>query len=306
MTYPAPAPTLSGDLLTIHRLLQNPNYIKRRLRDFKDLRFVSDQILTQRLRSSGGAILYEQSEPVMNARAVTAVAPGSEYPHDTPAAGTAVLGTVQNWGQGTFLTDAKIKRSVYAGDEVSRTLRKVVNTVINKVDAVTLAAVAAAVSQTQPATAAWSAGSGTNILRDIELAVAVVLDTQQGYRPDSILMSSSKYGYMVSDPVITNARRRETTDNPIYAGTVDVIGGLKVITAPTANLPTNDVWIFDSTMLGGMADEMDQDPGYTVSDMAVQVQSMRVPQRDGWDMWGRRITVPAVQEPGAAIRVTGT
>jgi hypothetical protein len=31
-----------------------------------------------------------------------------------------------------------------------------------------------------------------------------------------------------------------------------------------------------------------------------------VAKRDGWDLWGRRITVPVVQEPGAAIRITDT
>jgi hypothetical protein len=66
------------------------------------------------------------------------------------------------------------------------------------------------------------------------------------------------------------------------------------------------VWVIDSTQLGGMADEVDGAPGYTVSDMAVQIQTEREADRDAWDMWGRRKTVPVVQEPGAAIRITGS
>ncbi len=52
-TYPAGPPTLSGDLETISRFLQSPTQIRRRLRDYTDLRFVADQILTQRFRTSG-------------------------------------------------------------------------------------------------------------------------------------------------------------------------------------------------------------------------------------------------------------
>jgi hypothetical protein len=40
------------------------------------LRFISDQVLTGRLRSSGGGVLYEMSEPFLNDRPVESVAPG--------------------------------------------------------------------------------------------------------------------------------------------------------------------------------------------------------------------------------------
>src|SRR5260370_2543476 len=87
-TYPAAPPTLSGDLETISRFLQSPTQIRRRLRDYTDLRFVADQILTQRFRTSGGAALYELSEPVVTDRAVEAVRPGAEYPSANMPTGT--------------------------------------------------------------------------------------------------------------------------------------------------------------------------------------------------------------------------
>jgi hypothetical protein len=304
-SFPPGAPALNGDLLTIHRLLQDPTQIRRRLRTIADLRFVSDQILTQRFRSSGGAVMYEVSEPVFNVRAPEAVAPGSEYPYAETAEGAAALAAVQNWGQKTFLSDAKIKRSVYAGDELDRNLRKVMNTVIRHVDTVTTSAVASAVTATQAAGAVWT-GTTATVLRDIELGVAVIEDLNMGYKADTIMMSTTKYAYMASDDKLAALRQRETTDNPVYGGTVDKLAGLNVVKAPSSSLPTNDVWILDSKQLGGMADEMEMDPGYTMGDLAIQVQNERIAGRDGWDMWGRRITVPVVQEPGAAIRITGT
>jgi hypothetical protein len=309
-TYPPAPPTLSGDLLTIHRLLQSPTQIRRRMRTFTDLRFVSDQILTQRFRTSGGAISYEVSEPITNTRTPEAVAAGSEYPRDVPKPGTGALAAVQKWGQAVGLTDEEIKRSVFAGDVVDRALRKVINTVIKQVDSVTTSAIGSAVTATLPATGTgsnrWSQDSTARILRDLELAKAAVIDLNQGYVPDTLLLTSTKYALMASDDKVASVRRRETTDNPVYTGRIDVIDDLTVITAPVSSLPSDDVWVLDSQQLGGMADEADVDPGYTVASLSVQVQTERMRRRDAWDLWGRRLTVPVVQEPGAAIKITNT
>lgn len=304
-SYPPAPPTLVGDILSIHRLLQSPAQIRRRLRTIRDLRFVSDKILTQRFRSQGGAVLYEMTEPIRNARDAGSIAPGSEYPRDVPGVGTAGLAAVQKWGQKVFLADEKIKRSVYAGDEVDRALRKVLATVVAQVDEVTLSVVASQVTATSSAIAPWDS-TDAEIFRDLALAEAQILDLRQGYQPDTVLMSDTKYALAISDKKIALLRRRETTDNPIYGGELEMIGKYKVVTAPVSSLPSDDVWLFDSRQLGGMADETEVDPGYSVAELGVQVQTQRVADRDGWDLWGRRLTVPVVQEPGAAIRITFT
>lgn len=301
-TYPPAAPTLSGDLLTISRLLQSPTAINRRLRTFRDLRFVSDQILTQRFRSTGGAVLYDQSEPFVNARTVEGVSPGSEYPFSDVDAGTAALAAIVKWGQKVRVTDEEIIRSVYAGQAIDRKLRKLVNSIIRQVDSVTLAAVASAVSSTSAASATWSTSSA--ILYDILAAKAVIVGQNLGYNPDTLLLTDAKYALLMSNSVITNAWRRETTENPVYTGQVETIAGLKIIVSP--NLPTSDPWVLDSTQLGGMADEMGGAPGYNVADLGVETKTIRQDGIDAWDMQGRRKTVPVVQEPAAATRITST
>ncbi len=302
--YPAVPATLSGDLLTINRLLQSPTYIKRRLRTFQELRFISDQILTGRYKSTGGAAVYEQSEPILTDRAVQAVGAGSEYPYANLPTGTAALASVSKWGQAVFMSDEEILRNIYAGDEVDRNLRKVVNTVIKQVDSVSLSAIAAAVTQTQAAAAAWSSVATANPFLDTQLAVSQINALNMGYNADTILMNDTKFAYFTANNVVTNMLRREDSQNPIYTGKVTMIAGLKVVVSP--NLSTSDVWVLDSTLLGGMVDEADQAPGYSVDQMAIQVQSERKARRDGWDMWGRRKTVPIVQEPNAAVRITNT
>src|SRR6266545_7445228 len=121
-TYPAAAPTLSGDTLSISRFLQSPTSLQRRLRTFRDLRFVSDQLLTQRFRSTGGAVLYDQTEPFVSDRTIEAVSAGSEYPFANLPTGTAAVAAIQKWGQKVRLTDEEILRNAYAGAAVDRSL----------------------------------------------------------------------------------------------------------------------------------------------------------------------------------------
>lgn len=301
-SYPAAPPTLSGDLETISRFLQSPTQIRRRLRNYKDLRFVADQVLTQRFRSQGGAVLYELSEPFVTDRPVEAVAAGSVYPYANMPTGTAAIAAVQKWGQKVLLTDEEIARNVYAGASIDRSLRKTVNSIIKQVDSVAISAMQAAVTQTQAASAAWSAAS-PKILLDALNAKAVIYGLNLGYNPDTILLSDTKYALFMADQVITNAWRRETTDNPIYTGSVQTVAGLNIVVSPNVG---PDPYVLDSTQLGGMADEMDGAPGYAIDELAVQVKSIRLELQDAWDLQGRRKTVPVVQEPGAAVKITGT
>ena len=300
-TYPAAPPSLTGDTLSISRFLQNPAQIQRRLRTFRELRFISDQLLTQRFRSQGGAVLYEQSESQLTNRDVEQVAPGSAYPYADTGTSTAAIAAIQKWGQKVLLTEEEILRNVYAGAAVDRKLRKVVNTIIKQIDGVTMSAISSAVTQTSGVVQAWN-GAAPQFLRDILLAKAVVVGQNQGYMPDTLAINDAQYAYMMSDDKVTNARQRETRDNPIYSGEVEVVAGLVIVVSPSITTPI----VLDSTQLGGMADETDAMPGYAVSDLAVQVKAIAHEDSDSWDLQGRRKTVPVVQEPGAAVEITGT
>jgi hypothetical protein len=142
------------------------------------------------------------------------------------------------------------------------------------------------------------------MLRDILLAKAKVFAANLGYKPDTLVVNDLEYAYMMSDTAITNALRRETTDNPVYTGTIETIGGLVIIVAGS-NMFASGPIVLDSTQLGGMADEQDAAPGYAVSDLAVEVKSIRLESNDAWDLQGRRKTVPIVQETAALCQITG-
>lgn len=298
-------PTLSGDVLSISRFLQSPTALQRRLRTFLDLRFVSDQLLTQRFNSQGGAVLYEQSESQFTDRAVEAVASGSEYPYANDPTGTAGIAAIAKWGQKVRLTDDEIARNAFGGSAVDRKLQKVVNAIISKVDAITMSAIYSAVTATLDVTAssgvAWNLANAL-FLRDILRAKAAVVALNQGYNPDTLGLNDTQYAYLMSDEKFTNALKREDNTNPVYTGQVDKVAGLVIVVSPAITNPI----VLDSTQLGGMADEMDGAPGYSMSDLGVQVKAIRSDTTDSWDLQGRRKTVPVVQEPGSAIEITNT
>lgn len=300
----SPTPTLSGDLLTISRFLSNPTAIQRRLRDWRDLRFVSDQILTQRFRSTGGAVLYEQSESQLTDRTVEAVAPGSEYPYANLPTGTAALAAIAKWGQKVRITDEEITRNAYAGAAVDRALQKVVNSIIKQVDTITMSAVGSALADTATAGIWDSATLATRKpLDDILLAIQAVEDRNMGYHPDTLVVSPKAYTYLMLNDTIATLRKREESNNPVYTGMIESIAGLTVLKTPNLAVATS-AYVLDSTQLGGMADEVDGAPGYAVADLAVQVQAFRQ-QEDCWELQGRRKTVPVVQETGAGQEITG-
>jgi hypothetical protein len=304
-TFPAGAPTLTGDTLSISRFLQDPAAISRRLRDFRDLRFVSDRLLTGRLRSQGGAVLYEQSEPVVTDRTAESVSAGSEYPYANLPPGVAAIAAIQKWGQKALITDEEIARNTYAGAAVDRALQKVVNSVISQVDAITMSLIASAVSQAFNVTGTgggvWT-GATPTILRDILRARAVPQALNLGYNMDTLVVNDTQYAYMLTDTNISNLLRRETTENPVYSGQLTMLADLEIIVSP--NLPATTAYLLDSTQLGAMADEVDGAPGYATSDQNVQVKTIRNDKADSWDLQARRKTVPVVQEPGAAIKLT--
>lgn len=300
--YPPGPPTISGDTVSVSRFLSNPSALGRRIRTFRDLRFVSDQILTGRYRLEGGAILYEQSEPLGTSRTVSQVAPGSVYPGATLPTGTAAIGAGAKWGQKVPLTDEAIRRSRFPGQEVDKALRRVINWVIKQVDSVTMSAIRSAANDTAAATS-WETVGTANPLSDILLAIERIEADDLGYVADTLVVGGKAYVYMMLNTAIREARKREDSTNPIYTGKIETIAGLVVLKTSTSVQPTSAL-VLDSTQLGGMADENALSPGYAVADLGVETKALRVDDADKWDLQGRRVTVPVVQETGAVEEIT--
>lgn len=302
--YPPAAPTISGDNITISRFLNSPALVQRRLRTLAENRFIADVLLSGRYQTSGGSLLYEQNEGIYTADAPEGVTAGAEYPKSSAAPGPAALAAVTKWGQDVPITDEHVSR--YGRRAVDVALLKVTNYLTRQVDTIALAAIAAAVTKTLAATAAWNA-AGRDILLDINLASAQVTASDMGYEADTLVTTDAGWARITSDPNIIAGLTRESGQAPTMIGTVPVIGGLRILASN--NLPTGiKALVLDSTMLGGLAYERIESPEYS-GDPANGVESYTRRDPDANDQWivrGRRPVVPVVQEPDAAVAITGT
>lgn len=318
--FPPAAPTLSGDLLTISRFLNDPLYVMRALRTLAEQMFVSNKLLTGQYFTGSGAVLYEQTETIYADRAPQAIAPGGEFPKTTISLGTAQLANTVKWGEDAEITDEAVNR--FKIDAVRRAFVKLANSMVSQVDSVAMSAIYSQVNpgNTTAAIAPWTgSGSAPNILRDVALATQNILGFKQGYQPRAVVVDLPTWAYVISDPTIALMIPRENIGNgvnnmPVFQGfEMGMVKSLRIAgmtwyTSP--NVPvTGDALVLDTELYGAMVDETLPAPGYVASPDAdgwkIQTKTMREDKVDQWLVRARRVTVPIVQEPRAAWTITG-
>ncbi len=302
-------PTLTGGNLTLDAMLQFPNVVTRALRTIPQQRFISDHLLTGRAPAQGGAIMVGQTESIFASLAAEAITPGAEFPESAMGGPPFVLFGVKKWGLDVPVAYEAIRRFNF--DLMARAALKAGNSTVLQVDKIALATIAASGVNTLAATAAWTAG-GAAVMLDVETAVAGIIDANQGYMPDTLVLSAQKFAVMTSNSAVINAMRREDPNNPVYSGLAGLaqstattqnaadtklkLFGLNVWAVPAANMPAGvTVMVLDSSVLGGMADE---EP-FSVSPILEQ-------KTERWLVRAKRITTPYVMEPAAATSITGT
>lgn len=303
-TYPPAGPSLSGDVVTINRFLNNPTLVARRLRTLLEQRYIADTLLSGRFVVSGGAVTYESGEAIGTGENPRAVQPGMEYPLTNPANGTASIAKTVKWGQDALVTDESIKRRQM--DPVNRALVKLANQNVAYIDSVALSAISTAVTSSAAAAASWATATAAQILQDVALAKANIVALNQGYDPDSVVVDDINFAYAMSKFAAAGYLPRETDSaNPILTGNFPVILGMRWLATP--NLPTaGQALVADSSQLGGMADEDLGGPGYVkAGGIGTEIKTIRDDDNDRYRLRARRVTVPVVVEPAAARKVTG-
>lgn len=301
LTYPPPSPTVTGDITSIHNLLQRPDLIARRLRTIAEQRFISDALLTGRFDAVGGAIQYEQGDSLYTDRTPESVRPGMEYPRAGLGFGPTQIAEVVKWGQDVPITDEAIKR--LNRNPVDRAFLKLVNQMVKLVDGIALAAIASSVTQTAAAAASWATATAKQIFLDVAKAKAAVIDLNEGFEPDTVVVSSVAWSYAMATFADAGYLPREDRNAPVFTGLFPVIDGMRWLATP--NIPVaNAALVVDSGQLGGMADENLGGPGYTGAMGGVETKSIRHEGNDRYDLRARRVTVPIVLEPNAGYKIT--
>jgi hypothetical protein len=303
-TVAPPNPTVSGDNITVSRIINSPVMIQRTLRTLVQQRLVGDKILSGEVDLTGtGAVNYEVSEAIMAASLAERVDDLMEYPESLDGTATSAMAATEKWALATSISDKLVARNRI--DIFNRKLIKLSNRIAFGFDALTISVVASAVTQTSPALAAWSSTTTADPFSDITLGASVVDSLNQGYEIDTVLATPNRWARLISAAkVIERAPREDGGNSLLLTGRLAVIAGLNVW--KTTNMPAGvDVMLLDSKQLGSIGWE-DQGGGYLGNARGVQSKRIRLEENDGWKIQGRRVGVPIVSEPGAAIKITGT
>lgn len=299
-TYPSPPATTAGNVTSIHRFMQSPPLIARRMRTLLEQRYIADALLTGRFVAQGGAISYESGEPIGTGEDPKPVAPGGEYP--LVSLGNGVLSTAKTtkWGQDALVTDEAIARQLMS--PVERGFTKLVNQSVKRVDTAALSVIASAVTDVTAIGAALSAASAEQILTAFLKAKAQVVALNEGYDPDTVVLDDVSHATILAKFIAAGYLPREA-GNAALSGDFPRLQGLTWLATP--NVPIANVGlIVDTAQLGGMADEDLGGPGYVKSGgFGVETKAIREDAEDRYRVRARRVTVPVVLEPKAGRRV---
>jgi len=315
-TYPAPAVTVLSDGTTeqISYFLKSPNLIRKRLQDLTAQHFIADFLLSAHYEAVGGAILYESGETLFPADSPEAVAPGSEYKIISMTRGEIAAAKTVKWGFDTPVTDEQISRDNF--QPVERALTKLANGMVKQIDSVALGVIAAKATTTFAAPAVWNGGTSTSI--DAGAIIDSVLQAEAtsqveylefgSYDYDTVIVSPLQFAKVAASFLKSNSLPREAGNPIVNSGVLQNYLGKNWVTSKYT--PSTNPILVDTDLLGGMADENIQSPGYSTTNQkgapGVQAKSIREEKSDKWLLRCRRVTVPVVTDYRAAITITGT
>lgn len=301
-TYPTP-PTLAGDVISSQWLMNNPAVFYRTLRTIVQQRLIGGRVLSGRRDLTGsGVAVFGVAESLFPRKAAQRVAPGAPYPLTVSDDGTPAVAIIDKNGIGEAIPQELIARR--QDDVVAKKILKLANQIIFGFDGMVLSAVGSAVTQTQAASAGWST-AGADPFLDTLLSGAKVDELNQGYVVDVILARPMNFARLIASAKVLGALPREADTSAILKGNIVEFAGLTIV--KTTNLPVGvDVMVLDSLQLGSIGYERIGGEGWTGDPLDVETKVMPMQgSADGFEIYARKLAVPMVQEPGAAVKVTG-
>lgn len=305
-TYPAADPKVVDDSLQVHKTMKNPTVLARRMRTLLKQRYIADAILTGRYQAIGGSIAFEDGEEIGVGEEPREISAGAEFPIVNLGGGAMSTARVTTWGQDVLITYKAINRLRL--DPVNRGLHRLAAESVMKVDKVALGVVSSVVPTFTHLSQPWGEAVSADDVLGLVLRAKDDIDSEgKGYDANQVVLDTRSYTNAMLSFIRAGYLPREARDNPVLTGDFPSIAGVKWLASPHA-LP-GTILIQDSTVLGGMADEPTNDPGYVSSSgegtAPVLVKSINEEVPERYRLRARRDTVPVVIEPEAARKITG-
>lgn len=290
--YPAGAPVVAGNNITVDAFLRNPARVQRAIENLTYQRFIADVLFTAGPTAEGGAVVYDQvvdEGHLFLERDVQEVEPGSEFPILNSGQAMPLVAVARKYGGEVFLTDEQVRRD--RRDVLARETTRLRNTIVRKVDTVAMAALRAAPTQTLAASGDWGTVAGAAIA-DTATASNMVSSLDMGYEVDTAFLNPAQELDLLLDSSIRDALPRESTTVPIATGKLGRLMGVDFVVTNRVN--PGEVFYVDRGMAGSISDEV---PLYA--------RPIRDERRESVFIHGARVVVPYVTDPKSVVRVTG-
>lgn len=204
VTHPLAAPTLSGNLLTVDVMLNQPTRITQMIMDLSLQRFIADRIFSSGGGVAGGAVIFDkvQANELYADRDVERVAPGGEFPEISSSRLAPSVAEVEKWGGKVKIHDEARDRNNSA--LFTNRLRQLTNTVVRKINARAIAELNASIAGSGQTFVGrnWSAvvtggSSQSNATlwpaRDFLLADQLAEEDELGIEYDLVLLNPQEY-----------------------------------------------------------------------------------------------------------------
>lgn len=313
VTYPPRPGTIDSDgVRTISEFLKDPTMIVRRMRDITDKTFVADRIFRGRASTASGTISYGQSESAFAPGVPEVISPGGEYPTTVINMVARIWESIKKVGLGTEITLESVEELRW--DPVDRAIRKLRNRQIQAFDLKAMAKIVAAYPLIPTlAGSDWGTATDAAPVRHFLQAVANIRDLQEGYDPDTVLLDHNKFVEWAGNEKVLALLARYTGGDAEFTegGTGIYLPGanLTILSQPTGTAVT-DPLVFDSTQFGSIvrkeSDPTDDDGVQIFSTYYDATKVSPAGQSEVWRLSTKREREPIVQEPQAAVRITGT
>jgi hypothetical protein len=306
VTYPG-----GSDRITVEAFLRMPRLISRALTDLTSKRFVADRIFARGTSDqvAGGAALYQRSEVIYPDRPAEEVKPRSQYPR-TGWSEQLLAAAVHKYGLEAPISDEAKRRN--SMDQVQRANLKLANAVVKFVDTVAMNLLLTDTAVlTDTASGDWST-SGTDIIADIAKWRQTIINQDEGYEPDTLLLNPAQELDLIVDKDIRDALPREgNAPNPsvVTGAPVPILGLRQIIVSP--QVPAGKVIILSSNIVGTIADEAPMaDENYQAYNpggnfATIYVKTYRVEDSDESIVRAARFPAMWIAEPKSALVASG-
>lgn len=291
--YPPAPPSITSNNLTVDLFLTDPRRVQRAVADLARQRFIADVIFGDGIDAPGGAVIYDQvtatdGSDLFLGRDVQPIEPGAEFPILTDEAPAPKVAATRKWGGRVKITDEARRRNRL--DILRREFIRLRNTIIRKVDAVSIATLDAAPIQTLVG-ADWG-NSANNPRAHLAQARLLTEGVEAGYDLDTLVLNPNQAADLLLRTDIKDSISEARRDALVIEATLGRLMGYDIV--QSWRVPAGTAYALPRRQIGGIANET-----------PLETRAYEKPENEVTFVQGKRVLVPYVTDPKAIVKITG-